>query len=270
MLDFIHSSFTCTLRKLCYSGHRLMNVARNPVICSVGYCYTCDRNVKFAAYNLWLRDHFMCTNCGSIPRERALMRVIEAMFPSWRSAVVHESSPCARGASARLSRECAHYVASQYFSDQASGSLVGKIRNENLGCLTFGDESIDLHVTQDVLEHVFDSADVFREIARTLKPGGMHIFTVPLVNGMAASKPRAIMRDGSIEYIQPEQYHGNPIGNGKSLVTVDWGFDICQHIFDSSGLFTQIMNIDDVSNGIRAKYIEVLVTYKPEHPLSPI
>lgn len=48
-------------------------------------------------------------------------------------------------------------------------------------------------------------------------------------------------------------------------MTMDWGFDICRHIFEASGLFTQVFTIDDMSQGIRAEYIEVLVTCKPRH-----
>ncbi|AMP02394.1 methyltransferase type 11 domain protein [Collimonas arenae] len=47
------------------------------------------------------------------------------------------------------------------------------------------------------------------------------------------------------------------------MVTMDWGFDICQYIFNACGLFTQIFYIDDLSKGIRAEYIEVLITFKP-------
>jgi len=38
-----------------------------------------------------------------------------------------------------------------------------------------------LHLTQDVFEHMFDPAAAFREIVRTLQPGGAHVFTTPLV-----------------------------------------------------------------------------------------
>lgn len=61
----------------------------------------------------------------------------------------------------------------------------------------------------------------------------------------------------------PPAYHGNPVNADGALVTVDWGFDICQQIFDASGLFTHIVHLDDLSHGIRAEYIEVLVSIKP-------
>ncbi|MBF0572907.1 MAG: class I SAM-dependent methyltransferase [Desulfamplus sp.] len=228
-----------------------------------GYCYTCDQQVDFIAYNDWFRDHFVCSNCGSIPRERALMQVIETYFPNWRQAIVHESSPCGRGASSRLAKECSNYIPSHFFPEHISGTIVEGIRCENLEELSFADESVDLHITQDVLEHLFYPSKAFSEINRTLKPGGMHIFTVPIVNKNNPSTLRACINNNGIKYIMPEVYHGNPVGDGRALVTVDWGFDICWHIFNASGLFTQIINIDDLSKGIRAEYIEVLVTFKP-------
>ena len=46
--------------------------------------------------------------------------------------------------------------------------------------------SVDLHVTQDVLKHVFHPEKVFKKIARTLKPDGIHIFSVPIVRAVEA------------------------------------------------------------------------------------
>jgi SAM-dependent methyltransferase len=236
-----------------------------PVLTSSGRCPACAANVTFVAHDSWLRDHFLCSNCGSIPRERALMAVVEMYFPQWRGLTVHESSPVDRGASKRLRQECAHYIPSQYFPDRPPGSMVRKVRCENLEALTFADASIDLHITQDVLEHVFHPSQVFREIARTLKPGGAHIFTVPIGNRQAPSKLRAsIDAEGVISHLEAPVYHGNPISEEGSLVTVDWGYDICSRIFEACGLYTHLIYIDDLSRGIRAELIEVLVTIKPQ------
>jgi SAM-dependent methyltransferase len=198
------------------------------------------------------------------------MQAIGTFFPNWSTLTIHESSPANRGASKRLSQECPQYIPSQFFSDRERGSINGRFRCENLEALTFADESIDLHVTQDVLEHVFHPSIVFSEIARTLKPGGAHVFTVPMVNKDEPSALRAKIDDGGqVSYIKPPVYHGNPISDKGSLVTVDWGFDICRHIFDSCGLFTHIFQIDDLSKGIRAEYIEVLITVKARTPATP-
>lgn len=234
------------------------------VLRNAGHCHCCGQEVEFVAHDAWFRDHYTCTACGSIPRERALMWCIETFFPSWRESVVHESSPASRGASLKLRNEVSQYIESQCFPDAPAGSYRGTTRCENLECLSFEDASIDLHVTQDVMEHVFFPEKAFREIARTLRPRGMHIFTVPLVNKSRPTQVCARMRDdGSIEHLMEPAYHGNPVSNEGSLVTRHWGFDICEFIFRSSGLFTQMVHLDALEWGIRAEYIEVLITRKP-------
>ena len=246
-------------------------IMSNNILDSEGYCSTCNQNVTFVAKHAWLRDHFVCVKCGSIPRERALMQVIEQFYPNWRDLIIHETSPGNRGASVRLQQECKHYLPSQFFPNQKLGDIHNGMRCENLEKLTFEDNSIDMHVSQDVMEHIFNPDKAFKEIARTLKPGGAHIFTVPLVNKMLPSKVRAkISEAGKIEYIEEAMYHGNPIDAQGSLVTMDWGYDIVNYIFDSTGLFTYILTIDDISKGIRAEYIEVLVTVKPSNAIEVV
>ncbi|MCD4743971.1 MAG: class I SAM-dependent methyltransferase [Desulfobacteraceae bacterium] len=197
------------------------------------------------------------------------MEILKNNYPGWEKAVIHETSPGNRGASVRLRNECGKYIPSQHFDNVPLGTTDNGIRCENLELLTFEDDSIDIHISQDVMEHVFNPLKAFSEIARTLAPGGMHIFTVPLVNKWNPSKRRAKKDDeNNVIHLLEPSYHGNPIGDGRSLVTIDWGFDICEFILQSCGLFTQIFYIDDVGKGIRAEYIEVLVTYKPVEILS--
>jgi SAM-dependent methyltransferase len=59
--------------------------------------------------------------------------------------------------------------------DAAVGGVINGVRCEDLQALTFADESIDLHITQDVFEHLLDPRAAFREIARTLRVEGAHI-----------------------------------------------------------------------------------------------
>ena len=192
------------------------------------------------------------------------MFCIETFFPRWREAVIHESSPGDRGASCKLRAQSRAYIASQYFPDVPPGDTWQGSRCENLERLTFPDSSIDLHVTQDVLEHVFDAASVFKEIARSLRPGGMHVFTTPLVNKERPTEVCARLRpDGTVEHLTEPEYHGNPISEKGSLVTHRWGYDICEFIFHASGLCTEMVHLDMLEHGIRAEYIEVLITRKP-------
>ena len=199
-----------------------------------------------------------------MPRNRALLYVLEKHYPEWRDMTIHESSPSPVGASATLKRKCANYIASQYFSSQTLGEIIDGYRNENLASQTFSDASFDLVITQDVLEHVYEPAKVFQEIARTLKPGGAHVFNLPLVNKHRATQVWALPApDGEPRFIYEPEYHGNPIDHRGSPVTMHWGFDIVKHIRDACDLETTIEYIDELAMGIRAECIEVLVTRKP-------
>lgn len=229
-----------------------------------GYCFSCGEKTEFIAQENWWRDHYVCVRCGSIPRERAVMYCVEKFSPNWKDLIIHESSPVDRGTSKRLRLEAKKYISSQYFPDIPTGTIHESVRCENLEKLTFADNSIDLHVSQDVFEHIFDPAQAFKEIARTLKPGGAHIFTTPLVNKNSPTQWCARMKpDGTMEHlISPPEYHGNPVSKEGSLVTVHWGFDIVKFIHDACGLFTEMIYIDALDLGIRAEYIEVLITRK--------
>lgn len=43
---------------------------------------------------------------------------------------------------------------------------------------------------------------------------------------------------------------------------IHWGYDIVKFIFDACGLFTEMIYIDALNFGIRAEFIEVLITRK--------
>ena len=193
------------------------------------------------------------------------MHVIQTRYPNWRDLTIHESSPGNRGASVKLAQQCPSYMASQYDPQLGFGNthLNAGYRSENLENQTFPDKAFDLVVTQDVFEHIFDAPAAFMEIARTLKPGGAHIFTTPLVNKDKPSERRASISDAGIVYHHPPEYHGNPVSVEGSLVTWHWGEDIVTHIKNVSGLDTQVIALDDLKMGIRAEYIEVLVTTRP-------
>jgi SAM-dependent methyltransferase len=221
--------------------------------------------VRFFALGSWYRDQLLCDRCFSIPRERALMVVIQMLYPHWRELSVHESSPSQRGASAKLARESRSYVGSQFIPGAELGSAWNDYVVQDLERQTFGDSSFDLVITQDVFEHLFDPAAAIREIVRTLRPGGAHIMTVPIVRKGKPSRRRASLKDGVvINHLEPD-WHGNPVGE-KSLVTVDWGYDIADFLAEHSACPTTLFSIDDPGRGVRAEYIEVVVTRKNAVP----
>ena len=128
----------------------------------------------------------------------------------------------------------------------------------------------DVFLTQDVLEHVFRPDLALREIARVLKPGGVHVFTTPKHKHLLNSYPRARqLNSGEIEYLLPAEYHGNPVGDGRSLVTWDYGADFDDIAAEWSGYQVSNHVIRDRSRGIDAEYLDVFVMCKNENAVWP-
>jgi len=138
-----------------------------------------------------------------------------------------------------------------YTSEVARYRLIGKA--------TFPDESLDLVITQDVMEHVMSPDKAFSEIARTLKPGDAHVFTIPWY----APKPTFVraeeIREGT-EYYVEKDYHGNSIDKGGALVITEWGTDLPEFIFKHSGLVTTVFVSRDRHMLPVGEFIEVFVS----------
>jgi len=234
-----------------------------------GFCPICQRDAHFRAEQQGLRDFFFCDRCGSIPRERAFFSVIEMLHPNWRELQIHETSPMMRAASLKLKTECPGYTYSYYNDRVVPGSTHPEkgYRCENIERMTFGTESFDLFLSQDVFEHIFHPDRAIGEIARVLKPRGAYIMTVPIVMKSASSHRRArIGANGNIVHLKDAQFHGNPIDDGGSLVTIDWGYDILSYLSFHSSLQSSMIYIDDLSRGIRAEFIDVVVCTKGASP----
>jgi len=225
-----------------------------------GYCPICQARTLFIIKDSWLRDHYFCIRCASIPRWRALIYVLQSYFPDWRNLHIHESSP--GGASSdKLRRECGNYIATHFFPDTPVGEMKYGFRCENLERQTFQDEQFDLVVTQDVFEHILNPALALKEVCRTLKPGGAHLFTIPWYY-WKKTLVRATESNGSIRHLEEPDYHGNPIDASGSLVVTEWGWDFCDFIYEQSGMTTTVIRITNRRMGIDGKFIEVFISRK--------
>jgi len=231
-----------------------------PVVQNPGYCACCRQQTVFASHDAWLRDFYVCTKCGSVPRQRHLQTVLDETISGWNDLVIHESSP----SNDFIARWASQYSSSQFFPDVPRGEYRDGVRSEDVEALTFADESIDLFITQDVLEHVFNPDKAIQEIHRVLRPGGAHVFTAPKHRGLDVSRRRARLgADGTVEHLLPEEYHGNPIGDNKALVTWDYGYDFEQLMSEWAGAGVQAHHRRDRSRGLDAEFNEVFVIRKP-------
>lgn len=228
------------------------------LVSSSGYCHCCKQQAVFCSDDVWLRDHLACSSCGSTPRQRNLIRTLDELIPAWDTKVIHESSP-----GNEYFRSLPEYSFSQFISDLELGCEIQHGgTNQNLERLTFPDESFDIVITQDVMEHVFSPEKAMTEVLRVLRPGGWHIFTTPRHLHLMKSVKRASFVNNKIKYIKPAEYHGNPVGDGKALVTFDWGMDFESLVQKWTGRPVITRNERDLSRGIVGSQFEVFAVQK--------
>ena len=230
-----------------------------------GFCPVCKSDVVFSSKNPWFRDHLNCPVCRSLPRHRALALSIREKIKKIDAIMIHESSPSVNGCG-QMFKGCDNYIPSHFFGDSQETFKNG-FRNENLEKLTFKNESMDLHIHSDVLEHVNNPEAVIKEAYRTLRPGGLTIFSVPVYVNKSKTEPRAThLKDGSIKNLtqEPLEYHGNPIGK-NSLVTHHYGQDLHQLIgLWSSGFTVEMRRYFSHFYGIVGEFTDILVCSKKE------
>jgi SAM-dependent methyltransferase len=226
----------------------------------VGRCPLCRAQTLFYLKGPSIRAHLRCARCDSRPRQRALVEVLNREFPDWRGARIHESSP-GHPTLGFFRRECAAYTASYFYPDVPRGDSRDGCRSETLEAQTFADASFDLVITQDVMEHVLDPARAFAEIARTLRPGGAHVFTLPWFYWRPTRIRARARPDGSVEHLVPAEYHGGPIGGG-SLVVTDWGRDLLGFVDACAATSTEVFLLDEASLGITGAHRDVFVSRK--------
>lgn len=189
----------------------------------LGDCPVCGRQTVFLETGTHLREDLRCIRCRSTERARALIHTLETEQPDWRERRLHEASPHGP-ASQKMSVESTSYTYSVYDESQDSQTQSSKL-HQDLHDLSLPDDSIDIFVTQDVLEHVADPETALREIARVLVPGGIHLWTVPFHAGLATRKV-AELNNGTLIHHEPPEYHGNPDAQSGSLVFTKWGDDL--------------------------------------------
>lgn len=200
-----------------------------------GYSYTARKQVQFlvdfqhsgtSGKVIW-RERVCCPETYFNNRMRATFHLFDiemAPYPDIKLYITEQVTPIYR------------YFADKFPSTIGSEFLGNKlpfgstsdygIRNETLCALTFADQSFDRLVSLDVLEHIPDYEQAFRECARVLKTGGMMMWSVPFIPSSRTNLVRARIEDGAITHMQPPEYHGDPLSGDGVLCFQHFGWEM--------------------------------------------
>lgn len=119
-------------------------------------------------------------------------------------------------------------VGSEFLGEQLPFGSVNKdgVRNETLCALSFPDQSFDTLISLDVLEHIPDYEQAFKECARVLKDGGKMMWSVPFIPNSPTNLVRAKIKRGEVVHIQPPEYHGDPLSGDGVLCFQHFGWQM--------------------------------------------
>jgi len=168
--------------------------------------------------------------CGFNARQRTLLEELHALIGDRSiydvSLYAHEAmTPFALILRGRYPR----FLGSEYAPHEADQKRIFPVPSIDITASGLPENSFDVILSGDVLEHVPDLQAALCDSARILKPGGHLIASVPFAYGHEETTIKARMKDGEIEYLAPPEYHGNPMDPaGGSLVFQIPGWAILQ------------------------------------------
>ena len=176
------------------------------------------------------REGTLCGNCASSSRLRAVTYWLGKVtgndgiplhgWPGNRSVVILESS--ARGSYPVMLGDKFDYYATEYDPGRiAAGDQPRSFADFQK--LHFNDATFDVVIASDVFEHVRDDAAGYREIYRTLKPGGTLVLTVPYRHEEPFTLRRVDTSGSEDVLLMEPEYHG---GGGHTLTYRTYGRDL--------------------------------------------
>ena len=179
-----------------------------------------------------------CWRCGANLRYEMLASILRREIPRIDDLTILEldyRSPL-RG----LFQMAGRYIRTYYSESDALGSVDSNgFRCEDITRLSLPDNSVDIVISSEVLEHVPQIEKASREIARVLKPGGCHYFTVP-TSDSEPTLMRAKIVDGRIVHMTDPVYHGDTMTDDGILAFWTFGRNLPK-LMDGCGLRTEIL-----------------------------
>jgi SAM-dependent methyltransferase len=185
-----------------------------------------------------------CLTCKANVTNLSIVYTIETTLGSVRDKAAYEMS--SYGSTWKyLKNNCAEFHFSEYFPGHKSGEWINGIRNEDATCLSFKEESFDIITSNQVFEHIYEDVKAYKECWRTLKHGGLLIFTVPM-HDTPCTEQVAALKNEKIEWLSTPEFHSSRT-TGPNSVPVFWRFsarDITERV--SAAGFSRVSIVNAV------------------------
>jgi SAM-dependent methyltransferase len=166
------------------------------------------------------REGNFCSQCGMSRRVRMLAWTVKQLFPDLKSkAVLHFNQI---NHFHQVLQGVAKLVETIYRPELKGGEQVNGLVNQDMTRLEFADSSFDLAVHSDTLEHIADHERALSEVRRVLKPGGVQVYTIPLLHKRITRQRIGLDTNGRRMNLLPPSGHGS---EGEYPVVWEFGGD---------------------------------------------
>ena len=199
------------------------------------------------------KESMFCSSCGASLRIRRLAAVLIQTFAGasgifcqsfaellqneeFRRLRIAEINAC--GTLHEYLKDHPNLYYSEWIPTAKPGEVHDGVRCEDLQHCTYPDNYFDIILTSETLEHVPEPDKAWREIYRTLKVNGCHIFTIPVVPSQRVTMHRARILNGIREHLTEPAYH-SPWGREDLFVYTDFGMDVIENL-NEIGLKTEV------------------------------
>ncbi len=168
------------------------------------------------------REGHHCVACGMSYRVRMLLWTLRRVAPQLEGLRILHVNQINYLGPVLAASPAAEIVETLFRLDQPLGVEADGFVNQDLMQLTFPDESFDLVIHSETLEHLEDPDRALSEAHRVLRPGGRQVYTVPLLPGRASRQRASRSPTGEVSHWLPPSLHGS---EAEYLVLWEFGDD---------------------------------------------
>lgn len=173
----------------------------------------------------------VCVNCKANLRSMALAR---AAMQCFGYAGLFKDFVCDPGARCLHVLEINEAGGLAPFLAELPGRILKSHPEIDMMNLAIEDQSFDLVIHSDTLEHIQHPVRGLAECRRVLKPGGYCAFTVPMIVDRLTCARAGL----------PPSYHGNPSHPEDCLVHTEYGADAWKHVFQAGFSECRIVSLE--------------------------